>query len=187
MIEIDYTRRPNPFENPLVVMATIVIAITILWIVIRGANRNGTQLKASTAAAKRLAEIKGAQQDGPYAIVRGRVRRRRAVSKAIAHVQIEGRTELFEIISYRWAIDRGDDLEMAVWTRDDGAHEALAHMNHTKGTQGVARPPEKGWFLIMMSIAMCWAVFPLFTMLPDALDKVHRGNAIRGAARRLGL
>lgn len=169
------------------ILGLLVIGIA-LWFVATlklffGSRSN--HIAAAKAQALALAEGGAQVVRGRVAIVSGRVRRLRPVSKAIAHVEIDGWSEMFEVIAYRWAISRGDRVDLAVMLSADGRLEALAHRNTTNKTSGIATAPSGAWFLILISMVFLWSVIvPLFC-LAEAYRILWRQADIECAIRGL--
>ena len=119
--------------------------------------------------------------DNHYAIISGRVRRVRSVSVAVAHVELDGLSDLIEVIAYHWAISTGDQLEMAVMSSPTGRLQALAHQNLTNKTSGSATPPSGRWLLILMAVVSYFTIVIPILLIGAARQMSWQQADIEGA------
>lgn len=111
--------------------------------------------------------------------IEGLVKSYRALSTRSVQIELNEINGIIELTaSEPWVINRGDHVSVSgEYDSFSGKFYAYAYKNHSKGVFGML--DASGYFgygfglsFIAGSILFCWAIFPLFTHLPEGIRSI---------------
>jgi len=120
--------------------------------------------------------------------IEGTVRNYRAIDVRSVQFEIQGANKVIVLnLGQPWILKNGDYV--AVAGEDDGRSgkfNGYAYRNDTKHIIGQSDPGLLlGFRYILAGLFFCWAIFPVFTHIPEGLRRLKFGRKVGQAASML--